>query len=141
MRGGNVCEFLEWGGFGAKPRRRAHIVQDEGVESARRSTIKLADGDVRGAVRLLCSVEQGVPPDSQSLGIMSSKHPVRTLDRRALPKPSTAPFMATIQEMMLAVKSFPYGSSGGVDSLRPQHLQDMLQGQIQVHLGIRFWNL
>jgi len=58
---------------------------------------------------------------------MSSKHPARPLDRRALPKSTTAPFIATIQEMMFAIKSFPNGSSGGVDDLRPQHLQDMLE--------------
>jgi len=36
---------------------------------------------------------------------------------------------------MLAVKSFPNGSSGGVDGLRPPHLQDMLEGADPGPLG------
>jgi len=109
-----------------------------------RSFIKLVDGDVRVAVRLLCSAEQGVMPDQHSLRIMTSKHPIRPLDRRALPKSRAPPLSATVQEVMLANKSFPVGSSGGVDGLRPQHPLDMLEGaapSVLVDTILEFVNL
>ncbi|GAV06826.1 hypothetical protein RvY_16747 [Ramazzottius varieornatus] len=34
----------------------------------------------------------------------------------------------TVEEVVAAVKSFPNGSAGGVDGLRPQRLKDMLAG-------------
>ena len=35
-------------------------------------------------------------------------------------------FKCTPQEVLRAVKTFPVGSSGGIDGLRPDHLKDML---------------
>jgi len=66
--GGLVCEVQVKGGHAARVKRHEHVVLDEDVDSARWSSIKLADGDVRGGVRLLCSAEQGVMPDQHSLG-------------------------------------------------------------------------
>jgi len=54
---GGIAKLRRGGGRGVRPKRLAHIVQDEGVESARWSSIKFANGDVRCAVRLLCSTE------------------------------------------------------------------------------------
>jgi len=44
-------------------------------EVARRASIKLGDGDIRGAIRLLCSQEGGVSPSAESAAQMRDKHP------------------------------------------------------------------
>jgi len=83
--GGFVQGVPEKSGPGAgRSRRHANTLLDEGEESARRSSIKLADGDICGAVRLLCFADQGVLPESRSLIVIQSKHPPRPPDRRAL---------------------------------------------------------
>ena len=84
------------------------------------------DGDVRGAVRLLCSSEQGVQPDTHSYGLMQKKHPTRPPDRRKPPTVLALPPLVTSEDVLRAIKSFPLGSSGGIDGLRPQHLLDLL---------------
>jgi len=62
---------------------------------------------------------------------MISKHPIRPLDKLALPNSKAPPLIVTVQEVMLAIKSFPVGSSGGVEGLHPQNFLDMLEGAAQ----------
>ena len=44
----------------------------------------------------------------------------RLFDRRAAPTTSSAPLHATPQAVLEAITSFPHGSAGGPDGLRPQ---------------------
>src|SRR5882757_10254793 len=65
---GGILKGIEGGG-GFYGKRRGKPVQ-KGVEgdreAARRASIKVGDGDVRGAVRVLCSDEGGISPDAAS---------------------------------------------------------------------------
>ena len=93
----------------------------ENSVTAKRASVKLGDGDVRGAVRTFCSSESGVLPDhlSNSNSIMLSKHPSVPVDWRCPPRPTTAPLLVSVQDVLLALRSFSPGSASGVDGLRP----------------------
>ena len=49
-------------------------------------------------------------------------------NRRAPPTATAAPFVAESYMVQAAIKTFPGGSAGGPDGLRPQHLKDLLIG-------------
>jgi len=90
------------------------------------SAIRLADGDIHGAIRSLCSEETYSLPDLAGLALLQAKHPIRPQDRRAIPFSVVPPLSVSNLEVLTAVRSFNPGSSGGVDGLRPQHIRDML---------------
>lgn len=88
---------------------------------------KLQDGDIRGAFRVLISEEAIAPPDDATLQILGEKRP----------SPSAANFSSAFEDLpnvpeitpiedLYAVRSFPNGSSGGIDGMKPQHLKDSL---------------
>ena len=61
---------------------------------------------------------------------LQEKHPLAPTDRRPLLCPSPPPqqpLQVTEAEVAKAIKSFPPGSSGGPDGLRPQHLLDLIK--------------
>ena len=88
---------------------------------------KLEDGNIRAAVRLLCSDDTPAAANPENLLQLQSKHPPPQPDRRLLPDPSaTAPIMVDEKDVCKALRSFPAGSSGGPDGLRPKHLQDLV---------------
>ncbi|GAV08661.1 hypothetical protein RvY_18323 [Ramazzottius varieornatus] len=75
------------------------------------------DGDISGALRVL-SPEDSSPASSESPDAVFKERPEDT----ALPPE------VTVVEVVAAVRSFPNGSAGGLDGLRPQHIKDMLAG-------------
>jgi hypothetical protein len=82
---------------------------------------KLEDGDVKGAIRLLCSDDCLAIPDAVTFAELSRLHP---------PAPSTdmPPLRVTPVEVKIAIQSFPNGSAADPDGLRPQHLKVLLLG-------------
>ena len=86
----------------------------------RRVASKLEDGDFTGAVRLACSDDSLAPFNSVTF---AAKHPEPHCDTVIPPPPGPYP----LQVEPMSVRSFPNGSAGGPDRLRPQHLKDMLQ--------------
>ena len=94
---------------------------------AKRVSSKLEDGDFRGAVRIACSQDSLAPMSEETLSSLRAKHP-RQSDGSCLPP---APQVDTLLmplaegEIMQAIRSFPCGSAGGPDGLRPQHLVDL----------------
>ena len=103
---------------------------DVGLRMARRASSKLADGDISGAARLLCSTNSYVVPDVSSHQLLSVLHPTGPSDRRPFPLVASSPFQTEVPELLKAIRSFRPGSAGGVDGLLPQHIQDMLQSSI-----------
>jgi Reverse transcriptase (RNA-dependent DNA polymerase) len=106
---------------------------DAEANIAARVTEKLEDGDVRGAIRLASSDDTMAPHDQHTLGELRLKHPPRchTLDDNHLPRTqdnhhSCQPLVVQESDVIEAVKSFPAGSAGGVDGMRPQHLKDLI---------------
>jgi hypothetical protein len=87
----------------------------------------LEDGDVRGAVWLAASDEKMAPYSNNTVDALISKHP------RAV-YPSTAndevmPLQQQESDIIASIKSFAAGSAGGLDSLRPEHLKNMVGAQ------------
>ena len=88
---------------------------------------KLEDGNIRAAVRLLCSDDTPAAATPQNVHQLQTKHPSPQPNRRSFPDPAdTIPIMVDEKDIVKAVMSFPPGSSGGPDGLRPQHLKDLV---------------
>jgi hypothetical protein len=88
---------------------------------------KLEDGNLRAAIRILTSEEAPEPPSSESVAKLQEKHPPASELDSSLPSTSQFPSLAVNEEEVRhAVLSFPGGSSGGPDGLRPQHLRDLV---------------
>ena len=105
------------------PEKKTH---DEAI--ARLASVKLEDGDVKGAVRLLCSDDRLAFPDESTLDDLRRLHPTAPQDRRPAPTTNTPPLQVSPSAVRAAIQSFPNGSSAGPDGLRPQHLKDLLVG-------------
>ena len=90
---------------------------------------KLANGDVKGAIRVLSSNDSLLPSDPSTLSVLESKHPPRHPDSQIPDPPSAEQAAEALQlseaQVRKAILSFPGGSAGGCDLLLPQHLKDM----------------
>ncbi|XP_055337134.1 uncharacterized protein LOC129587422 [Paramacrobiotus metropolitanus] len=84
---------------------------------------------VHKAVARLVSEESVLNIDAKVLSVLRLKHPDAPTDA-SLPVPSDNDIPTftpiTAAEVISAVFSFPSGSAGGLDGLRPQHLKDLL---------------
>ena len=84
---------------------------------------KLEDGNVRAAVLLLMSQDNPAVPSPESLNALNEKHPPASSSLTDLPASQSEQCMLVNEaEFHRAVLSFPAGSAGGPDGLRPQHL-------------------
>jgi len=91
---------------------------------------KLEDGNVRAAVRILMSQDSPAVPSPESLKALAEKHPPASSNLSELPVPQSEQCLSVDEaKVRRAVLSFPAGSAGGPDSLRPQHIRDMLMCQ------------
>ena len=93
---------------------------------------KLEEGNIRAASRILCSPDRPVEATTDSLIAMQERHPPNGwMDKMAdLPDATlTDPLQVSIREVEEAIRSFPAGSSGGPDGLRPQHLLDLINAR------------
>ena len=95
---------------------------------AKMAAAKLEDGDVKGAVRLLCSDDMLAVPDDVTYDALCDLHPPAPADRRPAPSTDTPPLQVSPSVVRVAIRSFPSGSAAGPDGLRPQHLKDLLIG-------------
>lgn len=88
---------------------------------------KVADGDVRGAIRVLSSESGIIYPSSTTYDALVDKHPSpsRPLHFPDPPAPDS-PCLSVSDSMVLkAISHFPNGSASGIDGIRPQHLKDL----------------
>jgi hypothetical protein len=108
-------------------RKRGKLTDDDRAVT-RRAAIKIEESDIKGAIRTLCSTETLVIPDKSILPKLSSLHPTAPTDRRHLTNDNytSPPLHVNMNTVKTALQSFPGGSSGGPDGLRPQHLKDLL---------------
>ena len=113
----------------AKSRSSGHQQMEvDMLESlGRRVASKLEDGDFTGAVRLACSDDSLAPFNSVTFAALQDKHTEPHCDTVIPPPPGPYPLQVEPMSVARAVRSFPNGSAGGPDRLRPQHLKDMLQ--------------
>ena len=125
-----VRDFLELDGLVAPERRDRRGGSGDGDLNLRRRVAgKFADGDIRGAVRLLASSEGIAPHDEATLGLLERKHPPAPSDL-SLPGPpgvdGPTPTLASEEDVRKALASFRPGSAGGPDGLRPGHLSALV---------------
>ena len=94
---------------------------------ASRISCKLEEGDYKGALRLACSEDTFAPPNDSTIEALKSKHPPPHPESVIPTAPIAAESVLEVNqsEVIKALLSFPKGSAGGPECLRPQHLADM----------------
>jgi hypothetical protein len=93
---------------------------------------KLEDGNVRAAIRILTSEDTPALPSDATLAKLRDKHPPSSMQDSGVVLPDPTQFThLSVDESAVkrAVLSFPAGSSGGPDGIRPQHIKDLVQCQ------------
>ena len=102
---------------------------------------KIEDGNFKAAVRILCSDDKPATVTEEIFESLRLKHPCAPDDRHISIDLSNLdgfqPLVVSESEVRIAIQSFPAGSAGGPDGLRPQHLKDLiiLGGDIQLLLA------
>ena len=93
----------------------------------RRVGSKLADGDVRGALRILTTDDSISPNSAETFEALQRKHPPAphgdAIQSRATEQPA---LQTDAQTVLAAINSMPSGSSGGLDGLRPRIVQQLV---------------
>jgi hypothetical protein len=89
-------------------------------------TSKIEDGNIKAALRLLSSDDRPASDNDATIAALQARHPPAAPDRKPLP-PSRDynALQVTEAELIAAIKSFPAGSAGGPDGIRPQHILDL----------------
>jgi hypothetical protein len=116
---------------GAQP-PLSHVVATD--SSHRRSpslaeavSAKIEDGNIKAAIRIISSDEQLVLPSVDTLAALQAKHPAARQDSIHIPDPQPDCQLVMDENVVLrTLRSFPAGSSGGPDGLRPQHLIELV---------------
>lgn len=107
--------------------RKVHLrpPPDPDLRRAKQVEAKIADKDIKGAVRILASSEGVAQFSVKTKEALLSKHP-RALESLNPPTPAPSPPLeVSVSEVSLLITKLPAGSSGGPDGLRPQHLKDL----------------
>lgn len=107
---------------------------DSFIQLARRVSEKIEDGDIRGAIKLAASDDTLAPHNTITLSALREKHPAKSTTPDDWLHSSSSvsvslPFISQTEEIVGAIRSFPNGSAGGLDGLRPQHLKELTSGQ------------
>lgn len=94
---------------------------------SKRVECKIAEGDVKGAVRILSSSDTLAPQTVNTFERLKLKHPPpsREMNFPEPPDKTVEPLVVTEKDAFYSIKSFPNGSSAGIDGLLPQHLKDL----------------
>lgn len=89
---------------------------------------KLADFDIRGAVKLISSTDSLATNSAETFEQLVKKHPApsRIMTFPSEPDESIQPLQVDPDKVESSIKSFANGSSAGCDGLRPQHLKDII---------------
>ena len=94
---------------------------------AHRVTTKIEEGDFRGAIRLASSDDMLADFSQDTFNALQAKHPPPHPDSDITPPNLPEGLEISELDIIHAIRSFPCGSAGGPDKLRPQHLKDLLQ--------------
>jgi hypothetical protein len=93
-------------------------------------TAKIEDGNIKAAVRIISSEEKPAPDTDATFIKLRDKHPIASTSGDPVPAPSTLrALQVTEDDVQRAVRSFPAGSSGGPDGIRPQHVVDLINSR------------
>ena len=73
-------------------------------------TSKIEDGNLRAAIRLICSDDAVAPHNAETLAALESKHPKAPPDRELPARPNdTVAFQVTCDDVRDAIRSVPSG--------------------------------
>ena len=90
-------------------------------------TSKIEEGNLKAAIRIICSDESIAPDNDDTYQELLQKHPQALTDSTCYqPSAVHAPFQVTEQDVLEAIRTFPAGSSGGPDGIRPKHVLDIV---------------
>jgi hypothetical protein len=93
-------------------------------------TAKVEDGNIKAAIRLLCSEEKPAVDTAATFLKLLERHPAPSVGRCPAEDPLSTSALQVSEAMVLqAIRSFPAGSSGGPDGIRPQHILDLVSCQ------------
>ena len=105
-----------------RPNKR--VSDDQSIATAVMS--KIEDGNIKAAIRIITSGDCPATDNAQTFQSLCDRHPPAAADR--IPSPDPCNFVAaqfTEKNVADAIRSFPAGSAGGPDGVRPQHLRDL----------------
>jgi hypothetical protein len=122
----NVLDFLSK----IKQDPRGNVKKKSGNGNVgKKVELKISDGDIKGAIRLITSEDTLAQATEETFQSLLEKHPIHPpfsqdnfYEENNLP-----PITTTEEEVYKAIMSFPNGSAGGMDGLRPQILKDLIQ--------------
>ena len=112
-------------------RQRQASSRDPIESLAARISVKLEEGDFGGAVRLASSDDTLAAMNDSTFTALQDKHPSPHPDSHIPPlqldlQSQSISISVMEEDIIKAVRSFPNGSAGGPDGLKPQHLKDMI---------------
>ena len=110
--------------------RRTHRPPLDPIKTlASRVLSKLEEGDFKGAVKLACSEDTIANMSDDTWSALEQKHPSPHPGSCIPPSPQVSAVHTvpvSVEEVANAIRSFPNGSAGGPDGVRPQHLKDVV---------------
>ena len=90
-------------------------------------TAKIEDGNIRAALRIISSEDKPAADSASNYAILLAKHPAALVHSSPAVDPKTTSALQVSEaDVLKAIKSFPAGSSGGPDGIRPQHIVDLV---------------
>jgi hypothetical protein len=110
------------------PQIRTGSKKRTNLSLAKKVEAKVADFDIRGAVKLLSSDDSLASFNEDVAEELKKKHPSpsRELFFPDPFKPGDISLIVNEQNVREAINSFPAGSSPGLDDMRPQYLKDII---------------
>jgi hypothetical protein len=110
------------------PQIRTGSKKRTNLSLAKKVEAKVADFDIRGAVKLLSSDDSLASFNEDVAEELKKKHPSpsRELFFPDPFKPGDISLIVNEQNVREAINSFPAGSSPGLDGMRPQYLKDII---------------
>ena len=104
-----------------KPKTKEEILKN-------RVDAKFAENDLRVAIRELSSDDTLAPDNSETLQQLKDRHPAAPVGSSMPQAPENEEnhIPASVDSVKLAILSFPAGSAGGPDGLKPGHLKHLI---------------
>ena len=104
-----------------KPKTKEEILKN-------RVNTKFAENDLRGAIRELSSDDTLAPDNNETLQQLKERHPAApvSFSPPQAPENEENHIPASNEAVKLAILTFPAGSAGGPDGLKPGHLKHLI---------------
>jgi len=92
---------------------------------------KIEDGNMKAAIRIMSSEEKPATDFEATYAKLLERHPIPSDDRQPPLDPAdTTAIQLEEEQVMSAIRTFPAGSAGGPDGIRPQHILDLVTCQV-----------